>query len=137
MSKRIFTQEQIQQLSKNENVAKCSNKSITYGKDFKKKAVRQYNEEGLISSEIFRLAGFDLQMIGRKTPKECLKRWNKIYCIKGIDGLVESRGKSGGGGRPKSNYQTDKEQIKYLETQVAYLKAENDFLAKLRASKKR
>ena len=28
-----------------------------------------------------------------------------------------------------------KEQIKYLETQVAYLKAENDFLAKLRAKR--
>lgn len=136
MSKRIFTQEQIKQLSKNENVAKCSEKSITYGKDFKKKAVRQYNEEGLISSEIFRLAGFDLQVIGRKIPIECLKRWNRVYRTKGLIGLAaETRGR--GGGRPKTNYQTDKEQIKYLEAQIAYLKAENDFLAKLRASKKR
>jgi len=136
MSKRIFTQEQIHQLFKNVNVAKCSEKSITYGKDFKKRAIKQYNEEGLTSGEIFRLAGFDLQMIGRKTPKECLGRWNRIYQAQGSTGLsAETRGR--GGGRPKINYQTDKEKIKYLETQVAYLKSENDFLAKLRASKKR
>jgi transposase len=135
MSKRIFTQEQIQQLSKNENVSKCSEKSITYGKNFKKKAVKQYNQEGLISSEIFRIAGFDLRIIGRKTPKECLRRWNKIYQAKGSIGLsTETRGR--GGGRPKKKYQTDKEHITYLETQVAYLKAENDFLAKLRAKRR-
>ena len=65
-----------------------------------------------------------------------MKRWNKTCRATGITRLsIETRGR--GGGRPKAKYQTDKEQIKYLETQVAYLKAENDFLAKLRASKNR
>ncbi len=134
MSKTIFTAEQLQQLLKNESVYRCSERSITYSKTFKIKAVRQY-EAGLTAREIFEEAGFNLQTIGRAAPRDCLKRWNKIYRISGVAGLSsETRG---GGGRPKTKYQTDKEQIKYLEAQVAYLKAENDFLAKLRAGKKR
>jgi hypothetical protein len=76
-------------------------------------------------------------IIGEDTPKESLRRWNRVYKLKGLDGLVESRGKSSGGGRPKTKDLTDADKIKRLETEVAYLKAENDFLAKLRASKKR
>jgi len=47
---------------------------------------------------------------------------------------LETDGRKGNNpkGRPKTNWQNDKEKIKYLETKIAYLKAENDFLAKLR-----
>ncbi len=134
MSKRIFTREQIEQLTKNKSIASCTEKSITYTQSFKASAIKLY-AQGLTSSEVFRQAGFNLEIIGRDQPKECLRRWNKIFSKKGYDGLSEVRGR--GGGRFKTKYQTDKEKIKYLEAQVAYLKAENDFLAKLRANKKR
>jgi len=137
MSKRMFTKEQVKDLGKNKNVSKCSEKSITYSKDFKMKAVKQYGEEGITSSEIFRQAGFDLVIIGKDIPKQSLKRWNRAFKAKGLNGLAELRGKSGGGGRPKTKNLTDADKIKRLEVEVAYLKAENDFLAKLRASKKR
>jgi transposase-like protein len=138
MSKRIFTQEQLKQLTDNKNTSKCSERSISYSKDFKIKAVQQYIEQGLSPREIFKQAGFDLGVIGKQKADDCLLRWKKTYRIKGQGGLSkETRGKGRGGGRPKTKYQTDKAQIKYLEAQVAYLKAENDFLAKLRASKKR
>jgi len=135
MSKRIFTGEQIKELLENENIAKCSEKAITYEKDFKIRAVRQYNEEGMTAKEIFRQAGLNLNMIGRKQPKECLLRWNRIFRKKGVGGLSEVRGKNGG--RPKTKNLTDAEKIKRLETEVAYLKAENDFLAKLRARRRK
>ena len=136
MSNRIFNQTEIKQLSKNKNVSKCSERSISYNKEFKIKAVRLYSE-GMTSSEIFRQGGFLLEMIGRKKPKGCLRRWNKVYRTKGTAGLlIEARGR-GGRGRPKKNNLTDSDKIKRLETEVAYLKAENDFLAKLRANKKR
>ena len=135
MSKRIFSKDQINELSKNENVARCSERSITYAKAFKIRAVRQY-EAGLTSREIFEDGGFDSEITGKEKPKECLKAWNKIYKAKGTAGLaVETRGR--GGGRPKTKELTDADKIKRLETEVAYLKAENDFLAKLRANKKR
>jgi len=135
MSKRIFTKEEVAVLSKNKNVNKCSKKSITYAKDFKVKAVRLYNE-GIPAKEIFEDAGFDICMLGRKKPNDCLKRWNKIYRTKGVKVLSEeSRGRKGG--RPKKiKDPTDKEKIERLELEVEYLKAENDFLAKLRAQKR-
>ncbi len=49
--------------------------------------------------------------------------------------LIEARGR--GGGRPKKINLTDSDKIKRLEIEVAYLKEENNFLAKLRANKKR
>ena len=85
---------------------------------------------------IFEEAGFDLALIGKNIPIECLRRWRKVCNIKGIKKLsVETRGK--GGGRPKTRGLTDADRIKRLEIENAYLKVENDFLAKLRAAKKR
>ncbi len=137
MSKRNLTKEQVEALLKNDHVIKCSNKAITYNKEFKVLAIKQYNEEGLTSKEIFERAGFDLNVIGKDNPKGLLRDWNKKYRDKGIKGLLtEARGKGGGGGRPKSKGITDKDKIKFLETKVAYLKAENDFLARLRNRKK-
>ncbi len=133
MSKIIFTKEQIEQLLKNKNVARCSERSITYGKSFKVNAVKLY-EQGLTSTEIFRQARFNLDVIGKDKPKECLKRWNRIIEKKGMEGLAETRGK-GSSGRPRTKNLSDTDKIKRLETQVAYLKAENDFLAKLRAKR--
>jgi transposase len=134
----MFTLEQINDLLANENVAKCSPKSITYTKEFKLWAVKQYFEEGLSPNRIFEKAGFNISVIGRRKPKWCLERWRKTYNTKGEKGLKEeARGKGGGGGRPKKpTFKNDKEKIKYLEAKIAYMDAENDFLAKLRGLKR-
>ena len=133
MSKRIFNQEQITTLLQNPNVARCSEKSISYYKDFKTEAVRIYRDDGLSPNQIFRDAGFDINMIGREVPGYCLHRWLKVFKMKGIGELsVETRGRGKGGGRPKTNWSNENEKLKHLEAQVAYLKAENAFLAKLR-----
>jgi len=132
MSKRIFTQEQIASLQENKNVVRCSEKSITYHRDFKLAAVERYCE-GLPPSTIFVEAGFNLALIGRKTPKWCLERWREIFKLKGARGLQnEGRGVESTG-RPRSlKHMNEKEKLKHLEAQVSYLKAENAFLAKLR-----
>ena len=130
----MFTREQIDEMLKNLNVSYCSERSVTYTKDFKLLAVRLY-EQGLTSSEIFRQAGFNLDIVGRQQPEECLRRWLKLFRNKGADGLSDRRGKTGLGGRPKTKGITEADRIKRLEAQVAYLKSENDFLAKLRAKR--
>lgn len=133
MSKRIFTKEEIESLRKNNNVVKCSERSISYGKDFKIEAVKEY-EEGSTGRDIFNRAGFNLEIIGSDAPKSALKRWNKIYRKKGVAGLeIDSRGRNYG--RRKTKEVIEKDKIKRLEAQVAYLKAENDFLVKLRAKR--
>lgn len=138
MSKRRFTADQIIELLKNANVARCSEKSISYSKEFKQKAIGQYQKGGHSPRMIFKEAGFDLCLIGEGAPDESLRRWRKTYTEKGLAGLnTEARGRSHNGGRPKTKGLTDADRIKRLEIENAYLKAENDFLAKLRAAKKR
>lgn len=122
------------ELRKNKYVLRCSGKSITYTKDFKLHAINLY-DQGQTSSEIFRGAGFDLGVIGRDQPRECMKRWRKIFRTNGTRGLSEQRGINGRAGRPKTKGVTEADRIKRLEAEVAYLKAENIFLAKLRAKR--
>lgn len=134
MEKRKFTEEQIKILLKNENVDKCSNKAITYNKDFKIRAVKQYCEEGWSARQIFKEAGLDVSLVGKYIAKDCVMDWIRIYKIRGTEGLLtETRGRYGG--RPKIKGVTDEYKIKRLEAHIAYLKAENDFLAKLRAKR--
>lgn len=138
MSKRRFTEAQISELSKNKNISKCSDKSITYNKEFKILAIKKYYEDGYSSGMIFKEAGFDRQIIGKDSPEVCLQRWRTTYNIKGLERLnSETRGKHHKGGQPKTKGLSDADRIKRLEIENAYLKAENDFLAKLRAAKKR
>lgn len=131
----MFNKEQIKELLSNDNVEKCSFTSITYTKKFKVKAVRQYYNDGYSPNMIFKEAGFDVKALGDDRIKHCLSSWKRIYNDKGAKELMkENRGK--GGGRPKTNFKNDKERIKYLETKIAYIEAENDFLAKLRGLKR-
>ena len=133
MIKRIFTKEEIAALKRNRSVLRVSERSITYHPDFKLATVKRY-KEGISPSVIFREAGFDLAQIGKETPKYTLIRWRKKFDRTGVAGLAkDSRGSHGGGGRPPNlERMSEKDKLKYLEAQVAYLKAENAFLAKLR-----
>ena len=133
MSAYIHSNEEIEGLSKNPYVERCTLKSITYTYEFKKKAVEQYNG-GIGSKEIWKRAGFDISKWRKTYVKDCIKDWKNIVKKKGLEGLAESRGK-GSKGRPKIKGVSDAEKIKRLESQVKYLKAENDFLAKLRAKR--
>ena len=138
MSKRRFSEAQIKELLANPNISRCSDKSITYNKEFKILAVKKYYEKGYNAKMIFKEAGFDIASIGINTPKRCLYCWRKIYKSQGEDRLkAETRGKCSLGGRPKTKGVSDADKMKRMEIEIAYLKAENDFLVKLRAAKKR
>ena len=136
MSLRTFSPEQMVELLRNTNVTRCSPKSITYSAAFKVWAVNQQQEVGLTAVEIFREAGFDLEVIGRKNPHERLKNWNRITKRKGFTALTkDSRGRKRSKDCPGPEELPDTEKIKHLEATVAYLKAENDFLIRLRSGK--
>jgi transposase-like protein len=132
MSKNIYSSEQIKALLKNKNIKNCTSKAITYTKQFKVRAVQEYYQDGLSPNMIFKKAGLDLNIIGRMQPKECLKRWRKIYKAKGEQELrKENRGKNGGH-RVKL---PESDNIEYLKTKIKYLEAENSFLKKLKTNK--
>lgn len=132
MVKKIYTKEQRKSLLKNKNVTKLGKGVIMYTKDFKIKAIKQYQEEYMNPQEIFIKAGFDIDAIGRKKPKNCLERWNKVYKEEGFKGLLESDERRG---RPKK-MKDKRDKMERLEAENAYLKAENDFLVKLRAKRR-
>lgn len=137
MTKHKFNPEQIAEMLKNKYVLKCS-KTITYTPEFKVLAVKRY-AEGVTAKRIFREAGFNMELIDKDTPRHCVKLWLQTFKDKGEVGLrSEQRGKCHGSrrGRPKTKGVTDADRIKRLEIEVAYLKAKNDFLVKLRAQRK-
>ena len=121
MSKKIFTSDQIRKLSKNPNISHCGGNTVRYRAAFKQEAMRQY-EAGLSAVEIFQNAGIDLDIIGKRSPNHLMCQWRTAL-----------RAKSGEKVDPLTRPNNDLEK---LRAQVAYLKAENDFLAKIRAKKK-
>lgn len=132
MAKMTYSAEQVQALSTNPNVKKCSSKSITYSKDFKLKAVKAFYE-GQSANAIFKLAGLDPIVIGKWKPRACLNLWRKTYKTLGEAGFAgENRGRSGGR-RPKDKRSGD---VEYLQAKVAYLEAENNFLRNLKTKTK-
>jgi transposase len=107
-------------------------KSITYAPEFKIAAVKSY-EEGYTPMEIFRKAGFDVDVIGHKKPKHCLKYWRNTFTTHGEEGLLEERRGKGSSGRRPIGELSSEEKLKRAEARIKLLEAENDFLKKLDA----
>lgn len=116
----------IQNLVSNPNVEKITKSNVTYTSKFKIKAVKQLLN-GASPREIFMEAGIDLQLFGDTYAKKSLQRWRKIYNENGEIGLKIERRGSGSTGRPIGK------KFKSLEDELAYLRAENNFLKKLHA----
>ncbi|MBY9082111.1 hypothetical protein KIH86_00330 [Paenibacillus sp. HN-1] len=85
-----YSDEERRMLRRNPFILNVSEKSITYDPAFKLAAVQAY-EEGLTPMEIFVQAGFNVNLIGRRKPKACLKRWRDIYAAHGPKALLEER----------------------------------------------
>ena len=116
MSHRIFTQNQQEKLQKNPNVLSCSSKSISYHQKFKQQAVHAYVKEYRNTREIFETAGFNLDILGKDIPHQCISRWKR-------DGITGKRGRN------------KKRVFPSLEAELAYLKAENTHLKQLRVAR--
>ncbi len=131
-----YSEDQLRQLQDNPNVKRCSSKSITYAPAFKQRAVKQYYEEGLSPRQIFLKAGFDLQVLGKHKPKDCLKLWKSIYKTKGMEVLASDTDPRGKNRLGKKKPKYDENDPEYLKAKIAYLEAENDFLRKLKTKPK-
>ena len=131
--RKIFSNSEIEQLRRSPCVSICTERSIIYTYEFKKRAL-ELHAEGVSSREIWRRAGFEISRWKKDYCKDTIKNWKRIVNNKGFEGLSRLRG-SQATGRPKTKGLTDADKIKRLELQVRYLEAENDFLAKLRAKR--
>ncbi|HYF75794.1 MAG TPA: hypothetical protein VD973_01540, partial [Symbiobacteriaceae bacterium] len=78
MSGTLFSPEERVRILQNKNVLRVGEAAITYTPAFKVEAVRANLVEGKPPHLIFVDAGFNLDLIGHRTPEYCLKRWRKV-----------------------------------------------------------
>ena len=88
----------------------------------------QRNKQGYQARETFLDAGIPLHHFANFYPKKMLQLWESRQKE------AQKRGERRKG-RPKKAPDSPEERLRYLEAEVTYLKAENAFLAQLRAQR--
>ncbi|MFQ8601762.1 MAG: HTH domain-containing protein [Anaerovoracaceae bacterium] len=78
MGRKEFTVEEICELEENPYVDRVDNIRITYSEEFKEHFIKEYIK-GKNPSEIFREAGFDPEVLGKKRIEKAGYRWRKAY----------------------------------------------------------
>jgi transposase len=129
MSKKIFTEKEIKQLSTNKYVKSVSTKGITYTDEFKHIFITE-KDKGKLTRDIFEQCGFDVEVLGMDRVYSASKRWKKAYKMNGVIGLRDTRKENSG--RSRERELTLEEKNARLESQINLLKAENELLKKIR-----
>lgn len=129
MTKKIFTEKEIQTLLKNPYVKAVSEKAITYTDEFKRIFIEE-NEKGKLPRDIFEACGFDIDMIGIKRIISSGSRWRGAYRENGVFGLRDTRKENSG--RSLERELTLEEKYARLEAERNLLKAENELLKKIK-----
>ena len=128
MTKKIFKEHEILELSKNKYVKNVTSKGITYTNEFKLQFIAEY-KDGKNSRKIFEDAGFDIEMIGVKRIDSASLRWRNAYKDKGVLGLDDTR--SLNSGRTLNRELTIEEVLAKKDAEIAYLKSELELIKKL------
>lgn len=128
MSKKIFSNEQVNLLSKNKYVRNVSKKGITYTNEFKIHFISESNK-GKTARIIFEEAGFDVEVLGCKRIKSANDRWKSSFNENGVCGLDDTRKHNSG--RPRKRELTKDDIITKQNAEIEYLKAEIELLKKL------
>jgi hypothetical protein len=123
----IHSSEEIAELNKNPFVVRCYGRTIKYTFEFKMK-VLELHSQGVVSKEIWKRLGFDISKWRRGYAKDCIVEWKKLVKKRGFGGLQARQSKD-------KFESSEAKKIRRLELEVKYLKAENDFLARLRAKR--
>lgn len=128
MSNKLFSDEEIDILSKNKYVKSVSKRGITYTDDFKTLFIAEYNK-GYLPTQIFIDAGFDVNILGNHRIYSASKRWRKLYRESGELELRDTR--KFNSGRPLSRELSVEEIIAKKDAEIAYWKAEAELLKKI------
>ena len=128
MSKKLFTNEEIELLSKNKYVKNVRTKGITYTEEFKKIFISEHSN-GKFPRQIFEECGFDINILGMQSAHSASKRWRKSYKEDGVVGLSDIRKLNWGRTRTKHLFLEEK--YSRLEAKLKLLQAENELLKKL------
>jgi transposase len=128
MSNKIFTEAEIEILSKNQYVTNISAKGITYTDEFKRIFIAE-NESGKLPRDIFIAYGFDIDILGMDRVRSSGNRWRAAYRNDGICGLQDTRKQNTG--RTNEEELSLEEKYKRLKAENNLLQAENELLKKI------
>ncbi|MBC6308398.1 hypothetical protein HCJ66_02410 [Listeria sp. FSL L7-1582] len=78
MSKKLFSNAEIQKLKQNPNVRNVSPRTSTYSNAFRHIFVARYLA-GELPRAIFEAHHFDVTILGIKRVEQCASRWKKAY----------------------------------------------------------
>lgn len=117
MAKQYYTDIQVQELSNNKYVEKCSKKYITFTKDCKIEFLK-LSQERIFYRDIFKILWFPDYIVQSKIPERSYNRWKRNL----QNWILES--KKGRKKKEKTDISkmTLEEQNEYLRAEVAYLK---------------
>ncbi len=128
MSKKIFTEQEIETLKHNKYVKRVGPKGITYMDEMKQFAMAEM-EKGLLSPDIFESAGFNIEILGIDRVYSSVKRWKIAYLKSGVVGLQDTR--KGSSGRPLERELSLEEQLERKEARIKFLEVQLEFQKKL------
>lgn len=87
----IFSNEEVALLRQNPCVFSCTNNSVNYTYEFKKRAL-ELHAEGVHAKEIWRRSNFDVNKWRNDYCRNTLKDWREIVKKRGIEGLLKVGG---------------------------------------------
>lgn len=90
MSKKLFSKEEIEILSKNKYVKKVSEKEITYTDEFKRTFIAD-NTKVKFPRDIFTECSFDINVIGLKIIQSSGRKWHLTFRRNGVEQLQDTR----------------------------------------------
>ena len=111
----------------NPYIEKITASNLQFTKEFKIKSIKQY-QSGRSPVDIFTEAGIDLLDFNNNYATKTVQRWVAAAEEYGLNKIDQERRGLGASGRPSSG-----KKFKSLEEEIIYLRAENDFLKKIRA----
>ena len=126
MSNILFDEEQQKQLRANHWVKSVTEKSISFTDDFKVYFINEYNL-GKLPKQIFKDAGFDINMLGDKRIEQCTARYKRQN--KRIEGFHDTRANNSG--RRIGKEVSFDEVNELVKKQNAKLQQELEFLKKM------
>lgn len=126
MSKKLFTEQELQELNKIAYVEKATQKSVKFTVEFKLHFLEEY-AKGTVAKVIFEKAGINPTVLGDKRIEQCTSRWRRQG--KRENGLTDGRAQNKG--RPVKDGALKGTSIEDLNARIKYLEIENQFLKKL------
>ena len=138
MTNSTFTKEEIEQLMLNPYVISASPNKITYSLEFKKFVIRETGL-GLKSTEVFKKAGFDIDMLGKPRIYAAVKEFKRQATspegLRGVSIKMKEERMAKFAKEDLSKKQT-KVAIRELQDKIVRLEQQIEFLKKIQSPEK-